>query len=169
MKKSIVTLFSIVCLVAMLLSFGAVGHAETAKFESTQTFMDYLDAKDIKYSYYGVNGKHEEVDVEFEMDNFPSTVCELYFKEDCEEVSLRVWNIVTVSAGKNFTYSVLNKLNDSYKFAKFVLDESDDTVQAEIDMYIDAEHCGRPVYDAMMALVDIIDDEDAVSLLKSLE
>lgn len=169
MKKSIVTLFSIVCLVAMLLSFGAVGHAETAEFESTQTLMDYLDEKDIKYSYYGVNGKHEEVDVEFELDNYSSMTCELYFKEDCEEVSLRIWNIVTVSAGKNFTYSVLNKLNDSYKFAKFVLDESDNTVQAELDMYIDAEHCGRPVYDAMMALFDIIDDEDAVSLLQSLE
>ena len=37
------------------------------------------------------------------------------------------------------------------------------------DMYIDAGHCGRPVYDAMMILFDIVDDAEIAAKLHSLE
>ncbi|MBR4549872.1 MAG: hypothetical protein IKO83_08165 [Oscillospiraceae bacterium] len=169
MKKRLLSLLSLVCLVAMLFSMTGVAHAQTAEFESTQTFLDYLDSKGIKYTYYGVDGKYEKINVGFDLDNFSSLDCVFFFKQDCEEVSLRIWNIVTASAGKNFVLSTLNELNQDYKFAKFVFDASDSTVQAEHDMYIDAGHCGRPVYDAMMILFDIVDDAEIAAKLHSLE
>ena len=143
--------------------------AVTAEFKTTQQFLDFLDAKGYKYSYVGVDEKAERVNVSFSLDNFTSVECAIFFKNDLEEVSLRVWNIITASAGKNYVLSTLNTLNKEYKFSKFVFDDSDSTVQAELDMYIDPDHCDRSVYDAMMILIKIIDNDEIAKTLHSLE
>ena len=77
--------------------------AVTAEFKTTQQFLDYLDAKGYKYSYVGVDeeAERERVNVPFSLDNFSSVECAIFFKNDLEEVSLRVWDIITASAGKN--------------------------------------------------------------------
>lgn len=143
--------------------------AAAAEFKTTQQFLDFLDEKDIRYSYIGVDGKSEQVNVSFSLDNFDSARCSIFFKNDFEEVSLRIWDIVKVSAGKTFTLSTINSLNKDFKFVAFVFDESDSTVQAELDMYIDPDHCARSVYDAMMIMFQIIDDDGVAEKLHSLE
>ena len=169
MKKTLISLISLVCLIAMLLSMTGAASAETAEFISTQNFLKFLDKEGITYTNYGVDGSYEKVYVGYNLDNFEALDVYLFFYEDCEEVSLRMWDIVVASAGKNYILSTLNSLNDDYKFAKFVFDESDNTVQAEIDMYIDGSHCGRSVYDAMMALFDIVDTDEVADMLHALE
>ena len=169
MKKRLMRTLAIVCLAAMLLAVGGTASADTAKLESTKTFLSYLDKKEISYDYIGVDGKYEEVDVTLDRKLFPSLTCEIYFRDDGEELSLRIWNIITAKADKESVFAALNTLNDNYKFVKFVFDESDSTVQAELDMYIDAEHCGRSVYDAMNAMFNVVDNEDAYKVLHGLE
>ena len=169
MKKKLISLLSVVCLVALFFSLTGVSHAQSGELTSTQSFLSFLDSKGIEYTSYGLGEKYEELGVSYDPDNFESLDCFFYFRDDCEEVSLRVWNIVVASAGKSYILSTLNTLNDDYKFAKFVFDESDNTVQAELDMYIDAEHCGRSVYDAMMALFEIVDNDEVAEMLHALE
>ena len=168
-RKPLIACFAIVLMLAMVLGTAAV--AETAQFRSTQNFLDFLDSKGIKYSYLGVtdDGDREIVRVSYTLDNYPSLDCNLFFKSDCEEVSLRIWNIVTATAGKNYVCSTLNSLNAAYKFVKFVYDESDSTVQAEVDLYIDGDHCGRSIYDSMMAIFNVTDRDDTASQLHGLE
>ncbi len=169
MKRNLLRIFCLVCTLAMVFSLAGSAFAETAQYRSTQDFLDFLDSKGIKYTYAGTNDDHEDVTVSYTLDNFSSLTCKLFFKDDCEEVSLRIWNIITASAGKNYVLSTLNSLNYDFKFAKFVFDESDSTVQAELDMYIDGDHCGRSVYDAMQALLNVTDRDDVAEKLHMLE
>ena len=168
-QKLLRVIVSLAFLTVMLASAASPALAEKAQLTSTQNFLDYLDLRDIKYTLSGMDGKNEVVRVSFTLDNFSSRRCNLFFKNDEEEVGLRIWDIITASAGKNYILNTLNTLNADYKFGKFVLDESDNTVQAELDMYIDAAHCGRSVYDGMMALFNIIDNETVSKKLHELE
>lgn len=169
MKKKLAMLLALLCLLSLLVSFTGSAFAEEAQYTATKDFLSFLDQKEIKYEYLGVSDDRERVSVEFELDNFPSLTCYLIFNYDNEEVSLRIWNIVTASAGKNYILTTLNSIEYDYKFVKFVYDESDSTVQAEMDMYIDGNHCGRSVYDAMMAMFNVTDNEEVAPLLHALE
>ena len=170
MKKTLTRLLLLLCLTAILASFGGSAWADNkAELTSTQAFLAYLDEKDISYTYIGVDGKYEEVDVKMRLDNFPSLTCELYFKDDCEELSLRIWDIIKAKADEETVCTTLNTLNNDYKFVKLVYDSSDSTVQAEMDMYIDGETCGRSVYDAMYAMFNVVDKDETAEALHTLE
>ena len=169
MKKRILRTLALVCLLAMTLSLFGTASAKTAQLSSTQNFLDFLDKKDVKYTYEGMQDGREEVSVSFTGDNFPSLKCRIFFKDDCEEVSLRIWNLVEATAGKNRIYSTLNSIHKDYKFVKYVYDESDSTVQAELDVYIDGDHCGRSVYDSLMVMINLTDRDDVAELLHALE
>lgn len=167
--KSLIKVLSLLCLLTMILSLSASAFAETAKLRSTQDFLDFLDSKGVKYTLGSLEDGREDVTVSYTLDNFSSLKCRIFFKDDCEEVSLRIWNIITATAGKNRIYNTINTINKDYKFAKFVFDESDSTVQAELDVYIDGDHCGRSVYDSMRALFNVTDRDDVAEMLHDLE
>ncbi len=169
MKKRILKTLALICLLAVLLSVTGPVWAETAQLSSTRDFLSFLDSKGIKYSYEGMSDGHEEVSVSYSTDHFSSLKCRLFFKDDCEEVSLRIWNIVNATAGKNFILSTLNTIHKDYKFVKYVFDDSDNTVQAELDVYIDGDHCGRSVYDSLMAMINLTDRDEVAEKLHSLE
>lgn len=169
MKKSVLKTLALICLLALMFSLSGSAWAATAELSSTQNFLDFLDEKEIKYTYEGMSDGREEVSVSFSADNFSKLECKLFFKDDCEEVSLRIWNIVEATAGKNFIFSTLNAIHKDYKFVKYVYDDSDSTVQAELDVYIDADHCGRSVYDSLMVMINLTDRDDVAEKLHSLE
>lgn len=158
-----------VLLVALILSVCMAPAALAADYTATQNFISYLESKGIKYTYIGIQDNKEIVTVSYTLDNFDSLTCMLIFNDDSEEVSLRIWNIVTATAAKSRVLSVTNTLNAGYKFVKFVYDEDDSTVQAEMDMYIDGEHCGRSIYDSLLCMFRIVDDNEVAQQLKSLE
>ena len=170
MKKLSVVL-SVLLIAALLACSVSAAFGETAKLRSTQTFLDFCDAKGIKYTLdtSASDDKYEVVRISYSLDNFESLRCTLLFKTDNEEVGLRIWNIVTTTASKDYVLYTINKINADYKFAKYVLDESDMTVQVELDVYIEADSCGRVVYDSMMALFNITDRDDVASALKMLQ
>ena len=170
MKKRTIKVVILLLLVAVLLSVSSpVVHADAAQLRSTQVFMDYLDQEGVKYTYLGMDDRDEVVAVSYTLENFSSMTCKLYFRDTEEMVSLRIWDIVTATAGTNYALSVVNELNANKKFTKFVLNTSDATVQAELDMYIDAETCGRCVYDAMLTLLILVDNNEVANKLHSLE
>ena len=155
---------------AALLVFSGLGSAlASAQYTSTQSFVDYLESEKIIYNYKGILSltEEEQVTVTYTLDNLSPQTCSLYFHPDGDSVSLRIWSIVTVTAGENYIFSTLQTLNQKYKYAKFVYDESDSTVEADMDMYIDPYRCGEVVCDNMQVLFTIVDD--AASMLQSLE
>lgn len=167
MRKSLRLILALVLALSLL-----SGHAlaATAEYKTTQQFIDYLEQKNVKYTLKGVvSDNNERVDVSFSLDNFDSATCAIFFRSSNHAVSFRIWDIVKASAGKNYILATLNQLNSSYKYAKFVLDEEDSTIQAELDMYIDEDHSAECVYDTMIILLDVIDDADAAKLIHSLE
>ncbi len=172
MKKYMYRILAIAFVLALVFSLSGSASAQSAAaaYPSTQNVLDYFDEIGIYYDYAGISSSgYDRVTVGFSMDNFDSVDVELFFTEDGETASLRVWDIVTCRAGSGFVTSTLNGLNKDFKFVKFVYDESDSTVQAEIDMYIDPEHCGRAVYDAVSAIITVIDSDSVAAHLHSLE
>lgn len=171
MKKHAYRILALAFALALVLSLSGSAFAQsTAAYPSTRTVLDYFDEIGIYYDYSGVSDSgYDRVTVGFSMDNYDSADVELFFPADGSNVSLRVWDIVVCTAGKSYVTSTLNSLNADYKYVKFVYDESDSTVQAEIDMYIDPEHCGRPVYDAVSAIITVIDSDGVAAQLHSLE
>ena len=165
-------------LVALLMSmsvgaFAVTSYSKsttTAQLTSTQTCLDYLDANGIKYSYKGMGDTgRERVTVSYNCDNFESLTVTLLFDPDEDEVDLRIWSIITVTAGRNRTLETIQSLNAEYKYCKFVLDESDSTLQAELDLLIDKDHCGQPIADAFKRMIAVVDHNDVASQIHALE
>ena len=168
MRKHTVLCAILMAMLMVLIAGTAL--ATEAKLSTTQSFLNYLGEKGIKYTYHGMTeSSGERVSVGYTLDNYSSQTCNFFFKESEDEVDLRMWNIITASAGKNFTLSTLNALNSGYKYAKFVLDESDSTVQAEMDMFISKDNCGESVYKAMKKLFDVVDADEVAKQILSLE
>ena len=151
----------------IVLSTGAA-LAQSAGLKTTREFMNYLDTEGVEYSYVGMNDGLERVDIPYTFSNFKSARCAVFFRNDLRAASFRIWDIMKVSAGENYTLSALNDLNKAHRFTKFVYDGSDSTVQVEADVCIDPEHCAESVYDTMLILISTIEAEDVTSRLKSL-
>ena len=169
MKRTFFKTLSLVIAVFVLASLSLSAFAEKAALKTTQQFIDYLESEDCKYSLVGYSEGAERVNVSFSLKNLDSAKCVIFFDDDLDSVSFRIWNIITASAGKNYILSTVNSLNKDYKFVKFVFDESDSTIQVESDIYIDEDHCGECVFDNMMTLFTIIDYDDVAKKLQSLE
>ena len=99
-------------------------------------FIDYMDQKGLKYDNRGPVGDkgREAVDVSFSGENMNTIKTRFIFEEDGESVAIRVFDIVKVPEEKvDMIYPAINSLNKHFRFAKFVLDTDDNTIQAELD------------------------------------
>ncbi len=170
MKKMFALLLS-VALVMALAAPAAATEAQEPVYISTQSFIDELESNDLKYTYYGVTDSgHEEVYVSFSSDNYDTIGFDIFFTTDSNAVRVYAWNLVDVTASKNFSLNVMNKLNSDYLYAKFFLDESDNTVTCEMEgFYLANKDAGAIAYTIMMKLLDIIEDDTVVASLLSLK
>ncbi len=55
-------------------------------------------------------------------------------------------------------YKVLNEVNDTYKYVKFVLDTEDGQLNAREDVVIQLDTCGEECYELMIRMVQIVQD-----------
>lgn len=102
---------------------------------STQQFITTMDAKGIKYTYEGTtdNGK-DRVRLVYGCDNIPSLQIQIFFDTDNQGVALRVFNLVKFPEDKlDRMMRQICDLNNRFRFIKFCIDFSDNTVQAEMD------------------------------------
>ena len=116
-----------------------------------------MDQKDIKYNKrgpFGDNGR-EVVEVSFSGKNVRTV---FYFDADAEAVAIRVYDIVKVPEEKaDMIYPAINSLNKHFRFAKFVLDTDDNTIQAELDAAFRSHDVGEICYELLIHMVDICD------------
>ena len=92
--------------------------------DSTRQFIQAMDAKDIKHSDIEVTDSGmEKVTVIYTGDSIPSIRMIFFFNKDCEDVAIRVFDIVKLPENKiDGFFKVVNEANRRFRFAKFVLD-----------------------------------------------
>lgn len=123
-------------------------------------FVNYMDKKGIKYNNRGPLGDkgREVVEVSFSGKNMNSVRTVFYFDADAEGVAIRVYDIVKVPEEKvDVMYPAINSLNRHFRFAKFVLDTDDNTIQAEMDTAFRSRDVGEICYELLIRMVDICD------------
>ena len=100
--------------------------------DSTRQFIQAMDAKDIKHSDIEVTQSGmEKVTVIYTGDSIPSIRMIFFFSKDCEDVAIRVFDIVKLPENRvEGFFKVVNEANRRFRFFKFVLDTNDNTVQA---------------------------------------
>ena len=127
---------------------------------STRQFIDAMEAKGIKYQDKGSlsNGK-DVIIVSYSGDNMPSIQVQFFFDEDCESVALRVFDILKIPADRmGSMLSVLNAQNVRFRFARFVLDSNDNTVQVEMDIPFRKYDVGDICLEMLSRMVNICDE-----------
>ena len=127
---------------------------------SVSQFIDYMDQKGLKYDNHGSVGDkgREVVDVSFSGENMNTIKTRFYFEDDAESVAIRVFEIVKVPADKvNVMYPAINAVNKRFRFAKFVLDTDDNTIQAEMDTAFRSNDVGEICNELLIRMVDICD------------
>ena len=94
---------------------------------STQQFVRAMDVKDIKHSDpETAAGGRETVTVIYSGENIPSIRMRFFFDQDCQDVAIRVFDLVKVPEAKlDVLLKAINAVNRRFRFAKFVLDTDD--------------------------------------------
>lgn len=112
---------------------------------STQQFVRAMDAKDIKHSDpETAAGGRETVTVIYSGENIPSIRMRFFFDQDCQDVAIRVFDLVKVPEAKlDVLLKAINAVNRRFRFAKFVLDTDDNSVQAELDAVFRSHDVGE--------------------------
>lgn len=130
-----------------------------AKYQNTKRFVQLLDEIDIRYTIGGVEDNAECVTVKNRDDKSSYTIF-YYFDQDEEEVGLRVWNFIDFSnSDYNRVLRAVNDLNSRYKFITFCVDDTDNSVTAEMDLIVRNDSCaGDIVLEATLRMAQILED-----------
>lgn len=126
---------------------------------TTRQFIDAMERKRIKYDNRGTSDSGKDVvHVTYTGDNMTSIKVRFHFNNDLEDVAVRVFDICNVQRGQLASAIVtVNALNNKYRFAKFVLDPEDSTVQAEMDLIFRSNDVGEICLEALSHMVNICD------------
>ena len=82
----------------------------------------------------------------------------MVFDPDAEGVRIRTVGLFKVPEdGKEKAYRICNEMNCRFRWIKFYLDESDNTIIAQDDAVIDPETCGSEVLRCCAQLTKIAD------------
>ena len=86
-------------------------------------------------------------------------MCEIFFKNDCEAVAIRMFDLVKFPESKLPTMlAAINQQNARFRFVKFVIDTNDHTVQAEADVAFRSHDVGDICLEYVSRCINICDD-----------
>ena len=157
MKKLIAALLTALMLVSLLVP--ALGEAEKGPmFTVTRNFTDLLDKENLSYTYTGtVSNGDEHVYLENEDENFAYTF-NVYFHPDNDRAAVYVWYIIEFEdADFANVLRTVNKLNYSYKYTRFYVDESDNTVTCAMTIILhDDNDAGDIVLEGLLRMASIL-------------
>ncbi len=159
--KTMKKLFAVLLVLCVLLSLSVPAFAAGAQYGPTKAFLEVMKREKHKYSYMGIDEDgDEQVNVSFAGDNVDTIEVKIFFDEDLDAVSMRSWRVIKFSKSDMAkVMELVNKLNNDYKFVKFVVDEEDLSVDAEIDCPLrDDANAGEIAYDALYYIVMIVDE-----------
>ncbi len=133
---------------------------------SAKMVASYFTNEGLKFE---VDGDDEEViRISFNADNLERIRLSLFFNEENTNVAVRVFNLCKVEESKKpAIYAACNKLNDDYRWAKFCIDEEDNTVTVATDGVIRMDVAGEIAHELVMRLVNITDEAYPI-LMKAL-
>ncbi len=130
-------------------------------YSSTDKFVKLMERKGIKYSYEGVrsNSNNEVVVIKYNCDNVDTITVTFFFNSDCEDASIRIFDLVKVPANKAVSIlQTVNKINNTYRFAKFCLDTNDNTIQLEMDPVFRGNDVAEICVELLSRSVNIADE-----------
>ncbi|MBE5938102.1 MAG: YbjN domain-containing protein [Lachnospiraceae bacterium] len=117
----------------------------------------YFDAKGVKYEVIDEDGA--VLKLGFSMDNRDGIRLIVRFDSDSEGVSVKAYDLAKFQEDKKQKmFEVCNKLNAQYRWVKFYVDESDNTITVEEDAVIQLDSCGEEVYQCCFQVVAIADE-----------
>ena len=156
MKK----ILSLLLVAVLTIGFCTAAYAVAASYYSTQAFLAELDEKGITYTVVGLDEDNDEkVKVNNTDDNGFSYTINYFFDDQQENCSLIVWNIINyddVDLAK--VLRVCNSLNKDYKYIRFYVDESDNTVTAQYDSIFRTNDIDEILWEATLYMVDILEE-----------
>lgn len=154
MKKLIAVLLLAVLCTGMMIP--AV--AETPAYDVTKSFVAVLNENDLAYTFNGkTNTGEEHIQMENEDEHFAYTI-NLFFHEDNDRASVYIWNIIEF-ADADFAnvLRAVNELNYSYKYVRFYVDETDNTVTCAMNMILhDNTDAGDIVLEGLLRIASIL-------------
>ena len=154
-------LFAFLLVLCIFLSLSVTAFAVSAEYPTTQAFLKVMDREKSKYTVIGIDeDKDEQVSVSVRGDNKKKIEISIFFDEDLDVVSMRSWYVISFDkANLNKVLAAVNQLNSDYKFVKFVVDETDYSVDAKIDCPLrDDDNAGEIAYDALYYIENIVDE-----------
>ncbi len=154
-------LFAVLLALCLVFSLSVPAFAVSAEYSTTKAFLKVMDREKNKYTVEGLDDDEDEkVSVSFTGDNKKDIDVIIFFDKDLDAVSMRSWYVISFEkADLDKVLSVVNQLNSDYKFVKFVVDESDYSVDAKIDCPLrDDRNAGEIAYDALYYVVNIVDE-----------
>ncbi len=135
-------------------------------FRATNEICRAFDAKGIKYTT-DESEKNSRVISQWGVKNGTDYRIQYISNDDDSDVSIRVFTLLHIEDDKIAPIVVaLNKLNCTYRYVKFVLDDDCD-VNVEFDLPLHTDNIGEICVEMTSRFVNIIDDAYPV-LMKAL-
>ena len=127
-------------------------------YSTTREFLYVLDQENISYSYKGIDSDGDErVILDYTIADRDFTL-RLWFSSDCDDVALRVWDVITFTDSEKATVqSLCDTLNGKYRFANFFT-EHDNTVSLRADFVLPVSGSGEVVLEGVLLAALVLDD-----------
>ena len=112
----------------------------------------YFDSKDLKYTY---NDEKNFIRLGMNIDIKGSMEILLIFDDD-RTMALKSYNYLSFPEDKKqLMYAVCSKVNADYRWVKFYVDESDNTITVEDDAVLDISSAGDEAFELCLRMFDI--------------
>ena len=125
----------------------------------------YLDAKGIKYK---TREERSAIELGFRADNKEGIDLVLFFDDDNGGMAVRSFDYCKFASAKTEAmYKLCSEMNKNYRWIKFYVDESDNTITLADDAVIQLESVGDEAWELIVRMVSIA-DEAYPSFMKAL-
>lgn len=123
--------------------------------ETVSAVVQYFDSKGLKYE---LSDDENVIRVPYTLDNTSVNVY-LIFHENDRNVTIKCFEFCKFAEDKKpEMYKTCSLVNAEYKWEKFYVEESDNTITVQDDAIIQADSCGPECYELVARMVSIIDD-----------
>ncbi len=153
--KSVKKWLPVLLVIVLVLALSVPAMAAKGEYVTTRQFLKVMDKEKEDYELVGVDDDDDEhVVAYFTGEALGDAVVHIYFRPDLDEVNMRCWDIITFDDDDySDVLEAVNELNNDYKFVKFTLDTSDNTVSAEMDSFLrQGAESGEIAYDSLIAV-----------------
>ena len=156
MKKTMKAMLALV-LAAMLLSSAALATAAT--YANTKDTIASFDGVGLYYTVQGIEDKGYEVVTLGNTSDYWDYTIAFFFNEDNTSVGIRIWDLAAFDEAEiPEALLAVNRANEAFKYARFYIEESDNTLTCSYDIVVrEGASVGDIVLEATARLTAILD------------